>query len=369
VLPQEGANAAKVVLTQGEVHRVENQWYAVDVSAQSHGGVISALRERSRGVDHFRAADVISSRLEYGSHTDRFRTGWGDWSDKMSNLAMAISGTRRQSNGQCGASTRLSMNGIVDEGEGLHTNVSYTFHDEMPLIVLQREYSFTAKKDEKEDPLKQPIDALHPLQLSFRAATKPERKGHSGSRVICADGERLSITRPAQNNEMVRHEYWAMRDGWAVLEHPLRREYLMYCFDTQSPPNMVTWFGQHVITLEPQWQSAPVRTGESLGYTLALSAGELCGASPQGAWIACRAQCSDGATSSVVRYGVLARLREASPNDTAVFSCGDQTHEVPLQRVLVSGVGELSSAVLDMPGTSNEAFDVCVAGIAARREQ
>jgi hypothetical protein len=95
VLPQEGANAAKVVLTQGEVHRVENQWYAVDVSAQSHGGVISALRERSRGVDHFRAADVISSRLEYGSHTDRFRTGWGDWSDKMSNLAMAISGTRR----------------------------------------------------------------------------------------------------------------------------------------------------------------------------------------------------------------------------------------------------------------------------------
>jgi hypothetical protein len=42
------------------------------------------------------------------------------------------------------------MNGIVDEGEGLHTNVSYTFHDEMPLIVLQREYSFTPKKMKKK---------------------------------------------------------------------------------------------------------------------------------------------------------------------------------------------------------------------------
>lgn len=364
VLPQEGASAAKITLPQGEVHRVENQWYAVDVSAKSHGGAISALRERSRGVDHFHSDDVISSTLEYGSHTDRFKTGWGDWSDKMTNLVMATSGTRRQGSGQAGASTHLSMSGVVDEGEGLHTSASYTFHDDLPLIVLQREYSFAAKKDEKTDPLRQPIDTLHPLRLSFRAAAKPERKGHTGSRVLCADGERLSITRPAQHNEMVHHAYWTMRDGWAILEHPLRREYLMYCFDTQSAPNLVTWLGEHVVTLEPQWQFAPVRTGESFGYALALSAGELCGAAPQGAWVACRAQ-----TSSGVRYGVVARLREASPNGTAVLSSNKETREVPLQRVLVSGVGELFSAVVEMPGTMNDAFNVSVASIPSRREQ
>jgi hypothetical protein len=364
VLPQQGASAAKVILPQGEVHRVENQWYAVDVSAKSHGGAISALRERSRGVDYFRSDDVISSTLEYGSHTDRFKTGWGDWSDKMSNLAMATGGTRRQSSGHAGASTRLAMSGVVDEGEGLHTSASYTFHDELPLIVLQREYSFVAKKDEKEDALKQPIDALHPLRLSFRAAAKPERKGHIGSRVLCADGERLSITRPAQHNEMVHHAYWTMRDGWAILEHPLRREYLMYCFDTQSAPNLVTWFGEHVITLEPQWQFAPVRTGESFGYTLALSAGELCGAAPQGAWVACRAQ-----SSGSVRYGVVARLRETSSDATAIFSSNGQTREVPLQRVLVSGVGELFSAVVEMQSTTDDALDISVAGIPSRREQ
>jgi hypothetical protein len=246
----------------------------------------------------------------------------------------------------------------------LRTSISYTAYDQMPLVLLHREYAYAPKKDEKDDPLRQPIDAVHPLQVSFRASARPDRGRGTGSRVLYADGERLSCNRPAQLGELIGHWSWGMRDGWAVLEHPLRREYLLYCFDTQSPPNLATYMDQHIVTLEPVWQFVPVRTGASYGYSLAITAGELCGATPQGAWVACRTQTENGVCCAVV-----ARLRESINDANATLELNGATHTVPLQRVLVDGVGELLVATLETPGTMTDAWSASVAGIPARSGQ
>src|SRR5260370_777816 len=54
VVPQDGPYAARLLLPEGERHRLESDWYVVDIEPGSHGGGIEALREKGRGVDHFR---------------------------------------------------------------------------------------------------------------------------------------------------------------------------------------------------------------------------------------------------------------------------------------------------------------------------
>lgn len=362
VLPGSEPVAAILARPEGEVHRVENAWYEADVTARLHGGAIVALRERGRDTDHFAAPQGrIGRELEWGGHTDRFVTGWAEWSEKMRDAAVT-GGTRRESN-----ATRLSLEGVVDEGEGLRTSVTYTFHDAMPLVILQREWSAGPKKEddkEKDGAPKELIDELRTMIFSFRAASMPERDACSGSRVLCAEDGRLTVARSVRLNHMSEHHYWRMKDGWAVVEHPRRRECMMYLFDTQSPPHLATWMGTHVFTLEPVWPAMALRPGGSVGFALALTAGELCGASGQGAWVACRAPRADGG----VICGVVARLRGGESNPQAVFSLDNQTRETTLRHVLLPGVGEVSYATAEFAaGGMSQPFDVIVGGIAARR--
>src|SRR5262249_40772306 len=71
VLPCGEPFARKILLAGGDKYRIENCWYAVGITGQAHAGGIESLRERGRGVDHFRGPiDAISQPCEYAGHSD-----------------------------------------------------------------------------------------------------------------------------------------------------------------------------------------------------------------------------------------------------------------------------------------------------------
>jgi hypothetical protein len=367
VLPENEPYTRKLLLPQGERHRLESGWYRVDVNALSHGAGIEALVETGRGVDHFRSPENrIQQPFHNAGHVDRFTTGW-DWSDKMQEVAMTCAGARRE-----GAATRLSLDGVVDEGQNLRTSAVYTLYDGLPLLLVERSFQFHKGKGkegdgkEKEEKPKEPIDDMKPIRLGFRAAWMAERDGATGSRLLCLDGERLAVTRCAQVGDHVDYESWRMVDGWALAEHPRRREYTMYLFDRQAPPHLGSWMGAQTLTLEPFWPFMPARPDESLGYSLALTTGEIGGAGVEGAWVACRAPLAGGG----VRCAVIARLRDALAGTTAALTLGDETREAPLQQVLIPCVGSVSYAIVEFPhGRPDHLFDGTVARIPSRRRE
>ncbi|MBV9470799.1 MAG: hypothetical protein JO316_16620 [Abitibacteriaceae bacterium] len=366
VLPVNEPSARKLLLPQGEVQHLENSWYAVDVTTRSHAGAIAAWREKGREVNHFEApANLIQRAVDQSGYSDRYRTGWS-WSDKIKDVAMDVAGARHES-----GATRLALEGTVEEGINLRTSAVCTLYDELPLLLWQRDYSFhKGKNDEKEKDAKpkEPIDDMQPMGLSFRAAARLDRDAAQGSRVLCADGKRLVVVREAEAHQMVRHWYWRMWDGWAIVEHPLRHEYQMYVFDRETPPHLVMWTGIHAMTLEPVWPTIPVRPEESVGYAVALSAGERCGATNAGAWVACRSRLPDGS----VQCAAICRLRSAervTSASTATFALAGTVQQAPLKSLLLPGVGEVWYAEAKFPqGSMDGAFDAKVAGIASRQQ-
>lgn len=365
VLPADEPCVLKLLLPEGETYRLENIWYRIDIAAWTRGGAIQALREKGRGIDHFRSPDNLIQQVgENGGQIDRFTSqGWG-WSDQLNEVAMSCASARRQ-----GGATRLSLEGVVDEGQNQRTSVDYTLYDALPLLLLERQFHFhkgkgSDKDKEKDEKPKEPIDEMKPVRLGIRAAWLAERNGCSGSRILCTEGDRFAVVRPAQVGEFLGYYYWRMTDGWAVVEHPGRREYMLYLFDPQAPPHLATALMAHAITLEPFWPHRPVRPDESVGYPLAMTAGELCGASAAGAWVACRA----GMPGGGVRCALIGRIRDSEAPSTAWFAVGGDSTEAPLQRSLVPGVGTVLFATAEFPaGQIDHPFEVTAGSIARRR--
>jgi hypothetical protein len=182
--------------------------------------------------------------------------------------------------------------------------------------------------------------------------------------VLCADGNRLAVARGAQTNDVIEQHGWRMSSGWAIIEHPGRCEHMMYLFGADTQPQLLTWLGAHAMILSPSWPYLPVHPGESIGYSLALTAGERCGAGSRGAWVACRTAMPGGG----VRCAAVARLRDVPTDSMAAFRLGEQTLEVPLQKVLVAGVGDVFYALAEFSeGQMDDPLDVTVAGISSRR--
>jgi hypothetical protein len=75
---------------------------------------------------------------------------------------------------------------------------------------------------------------------------------------------------------------------------------------------------------------------ESIGFASGLVAGETGGASPQGAWVACRRRNHSGG----VVCGIVARLRTGADAGVRV-ACGDSASEITLQHTLMPGIGPL----------------------------
>ena len=362
VLPEREPGVRRLLLPEGEVYRLESQWYTLDVNPGSQGGWIQALRERGRGVDHFHAPqDLIQADCEAGGHVDRFKNG-EEWSPKMREAVMTCAGARHE-----GGAARLRLEGTVDDGPGLRTSVVYTLHDQLPLLLIQRDYQLHAAKKpdgegkEKEARPREPVDEMLPMRLAFRAAAAAERSGCTGSRALCTDGTDLVTARPAEPGDHVASRGWLLTEGWAVLEHAGRRECLLYLFDGETPPYLMTRLALNAITLEPYWPTVPLRPTESIGYTLALSAGEQYGAAAGGAWV--------GPGQSRWRWSTLRPGWEtrAAPA-TARFRVGGTTLEAPLHPMWLPGCGEIVCASAAFPGGRMEdPFEAVVEGIDSRR--
>lgn len=363
VLPVGEPFCKKLLQPQGEVYRVENDWFSVDITTKSRAAGIMALREKGRGIDHFRAPeDLIQAQLELAGHSDRLRKCF-EWWKQMDDVAMTSSGARHE-----GGATNLVLEGMLDDGMGLRTTLNCTLYDAMPLISWRRDYHMlpAQKKDDKKDKPeapKEPSDNLSSLSLAFHGGWIAEKNEHTGSRVLCADNGRLAVIRCAQTSEAFHARSWRMSSGWAVVEHPARREYTMYLFDEHSLPYLLTWLKSHTITLEPNWPSCLIKPESSLGKTLGITVGECCGASGQGAWVASRIKNSSG-----LHCGVIARLSSPSKN-TATFTIGKERREVELEKIVVTGIGTIYFASADfIDADMNDSFDVSVADIAGRRQ-
>jgi len=362
VLPAGQPYAYKLTLRQGELYRIENGWYCIDIVGNKEGGGISAWREHGRGVDHFhRPEHLILRDLQTAGHIDRYQTGWKS-SDRLLSLAMTCGGIRHED-----GLTRLFLEGLVDEGQNLRTTVTCQVLDEMPLLMWQREFHrHTGKKNdekEKSEQPREPIDDVLTMGLNFRTAWVAERDGDSGSRVLCAYDDQLVTIRSATVRDIIRAEGWQMSSGWAVVEHPLREECMLYLFDREKPPFFRMWTAAQTMTLEPSWLQEPARPGDSFGFQLGISAGERCGAVAEGAWLACRAALPQGG----VRCGVIARLQDTLPR-TGTVTLGSEARDVTLAHMLLPGIGKIQYAVVDFPaGALTDSFDAVIATIPSRQ--
>jgi len=135
-------------------------------------------------------------------------------------------------------------------------------------------------------------------------------------------------------------------------------------WDADSEADVAAWLGAHTLTLEPFWPHTPVRPEEAVGYALALTAGELCGASEEGGWVACRTERPEGG----VRCAVVARFRDAGTPGMASFALDGERLEARLETALIPSVGLVSYATADFPGGQiDHPFDAAVGPVPRRK--
>jgi hypothetical protein len=358
VLPAEGCFQHRLRTVRGERHRLESPWYAADVVAEGGGGILRLL-EKGREVDHFRTdSQLVSDPLDQGGHRDRVRFGW---QEKLSEVTMTSATARDE-----GHALQLCLEGVLDEGKNARTAAACTLMAGLPLLVLRREALFgPAKKQEdkkKDEKPKEPVDDMSAVSLGFRSASPRDRNSCSGSRIVSVEKERLAVVRRTHMNEGLWNG-WRLSEGWALVEHPQRDECMLYVFNTENPPVLGTWAGQRVITLEPRWLPMPLRPGDGAGFTTALSAGEVCGATVGGAWVACRRPVSGGVECALVG-------RIDGPERGATFRVGRRSADAPLEPMLLPGVGTIHVASAVVPrARMNYRFDATAGGIPARRKK
>jgi hypothetical protein len=106
-----------------------------------------------------------------------------------------------------------------------------------------------------------------------------------------------------------------------------------------------------------------MRSEESIGFAAALSGGEMGGAGPEGAWVACRAPRAEGG----VQCAVIARLREGSPPPPVGFVLGAEKRGARFESALLPGVGTIFYAAAAFPdGRMDQPFDAGVERINRR---
>jgi hypothetical protein len=355
---------SQIVLPVGPSYRLENSWYAIDVSLSAGAGAIEKFVEKGREIDHFAPPhDMIFLNHEGAGHLDRVRIGSGwDWFDKLRDTAVSSVGARSE-----GGATRLTLESALDDGQSIRTTVIHALFDDIPLLTMQRDYvkGKAAEGDKKDDRPKEPINDATTVGVGFRSSWARERGKAAGSRILYADQDRLAVVRSAMHNDFNYYPDWKISGGWCLMEHPGRQEHMLYLFGTKDAPNLATWAGPHTITLEPSWPMLPLTAGQSVGVTLGLAAGELGGASPTGAWIACRST-----KNNATRIGVVARLseRQSPEEDTAAeITLGGETRTASLTPLFIAGIGTLHIAIIEFgPGGANTPFTARVAGIPGR---
>jgi len=363
VLPGDRPCYRKLKTRQGERHRVESQWYALEVARDANGGV-SMLREMGRDLDHFRADDdVIHGLFEQSGHVDVIQLGWADWSGRAESAPMTSVAAR-----QDGEATHLHLEGVLDKARGIRSTASYTVFHRLPLVLLQRDVFVPKQEDKKDDEKEQktpvePIDRMVRVLVGFRAAFLAERNECFGSRILSVDDGRFAVLRWARAHGRLRNG-WKLKDGWAIVEHPARRACMMYLFDSHNAPVLQARLGGPTLTLEPYWCPVPVMPASGAGFVTAFTAGEVCGADVAGAWVACRRRASTGG----VECAVVGRFRRMQEELTAEIRVGSRSATVPMKQLFLAGVGRVCVASLHLPRARMRGnFDVIAGGIPARR--
>jgi len=361
VLPGAGPGHYRLRTAGGPRDRLESHWYSLDVCATRGGGGICRLVETARDTDHFRRdEELIGGVFDYGGHVDVVELGWRD---RLRDVSVSSATGQREAE-----ATRLCLAGPIDEPAGIHTTVDYTLFDDLPLLLLHRRVlrGKAKKKDEKPDDRrpKEPVEKMTRVRLGFRAAYLVEANGRWGSRILSADGDRLAAVRHAQIHAWFWNR-WRLTDGWAVMEHPGRRECMLYVTDAASPPVLGAWRGRQVVTLEPRWPAQPLRPQGGAGLALGICAGEVCGAHVGGAWVAARRPAADGGLSCAL----VGRFRNGPAEPAAEFRAGDAVAPAELRRLVLPGVGSVHVAEARLGGaTMNDRFDATAGGVPARRQ-
>lgn len=349
--------------THGETWQARNPFLKADILASAGAGGVIALTEIERGYDHFAQPDDIPRNpFQSAGHLDTLNVGWNQIDDKITPTAMTCSGTRLNGDGAA-----LSLSGSIEDD--LRTNVVVMLDNSLPLLTIRREYQFTkAEEKDKKDNVKpkEPSDDLKFATRRFRAAFRIETDDAAhGTRLLCGDGQRLYTFRGAQPFESVVSSTWRLRDGWAMVEQPITGGRLLYLFDgANNPPYFGTWRDTNSIALEPVWNSRAFSANTTIGYDLAMAAGEAAGANDNGAWVACRA--SDGNEGVIV--GVIARLRDVPEKPVAEITVGGATRTVPLEKLRLAGIGSVWTAttIFGAGGDPNVPLSATVAEISMR---
>lgn len=350
--------ARKMSLPAGERHRANGKWYLVDVVSSAYGSGIISLVEKGRGVDHFLAPKgQITADLLHIGHKDMLVQGWDSW--KMAGTSMNCAGYNRE-----GDSWKMSFDGVVDEGKGIRTSVTYTVFDDFPLILNERRFQFAEPKkpdDPKANELpKEPIDSMIPAGHGMRPGWAPDTGPGSGSKVIFMNDGQLMEYRLVKEDYRSLHNS-KLSESWILVEHPNRNENTLYFIDKKHVQYIGVCLNSYSFLIETSSPLAPLMPNSTLGFSAGISAGELCGASIAGAWTAIRMPVDGG-----VRCAVIGSFKELQ-QDVSI-SVGNTAKQTQLMNAIIPGIGTISYATGDFPGsTMDAAFDVVAAGIPARR--
>lgn len=360
IMPEAARCCSRVRNGRGVRHRIEGDWYSLEAHAGESGGGISSLREQGRGLEHFpNCDDWVGNVFDYGGHVDVAEVGWGNRLDDVEMTAVASL--------RDGPATRLALEGVLSEDRKLHTTASFTLLDDLPLVLLRREvlrHKGKAKKDDKDDKSpRERVDDVVRVALGFRSRFALRKEDEAGGRVLSVDDDRFAVVRCAQTHDQL-HNGWRLTHGWVVAEHPGRQACMMYLFDGKNAPVLGVNMGHRMLTLESRWLPLPVGPESGTGFALALTAGEVCGADPEGAWVATRRPLQDGGVECVV----IGRWRSATADPKAVFRLGARRVETPLERMLLPGVGSIrvGTAVV-RAGRMSQSFSAVAGGVPARR--
>lgn len=348
----------KMSLPAGDRHRVSGNWYTVDVISGAYGSGIISLVEKGRGVDHFLTPKgQITADLLHIGHKDMLVQGWDFW--KMAGTSMNCAGYYRE-----GDSLKMSFDGVVDEGKGIRSSVTYTVFDELPLILDDRRFQFAEPKkpdDPKANEMpKEPIDNMIPVGFGIRPGWASDTGSQSGSKVIFMNDKQLMEYRLVKEDYLSLHNS-TLAESWILVEHPNRNENTLYFVDKKHVQYIGVCLNSFSFLIETRSPVIPLMPNSTLGFSIGFSAGELCGASTAGAWTSIRMPVDGG-----IRCAVIGSFKDSRQDVT--ISVGDTVKQLQLMSAIVPGIGTIGYVTCDLPGsTIDDAFDVVAAGIPSRR--
>ena len=356
VLPGNAHGFLPVPSVSGERMRASNPFVSVEVLPARYAGGVISLTEAARGYEHFRVPNGdIQGVMQKHGHIPVLRAGYIE-NEKVKETALAVAGTRVGAEG-----ARLTLEGAVEDT--IRTTASFTLSNDLPLVLLSRDFHLGKTEEKKGDGDAKPklaVDGLRSFQDRFVAMVAREGDGAaSGTRILCGDGETLWTFREPMARQGYEPSTWRLADHYLMVEQPVSRGYLLYLFDEGNAPRQLWYWSDvnHVSVTISAGHRAMDATG-SLGQTCGVAAGECGGAGDGGAWVACRDDAGNVA--------VVARLK--TPNDLKIaLTTGGKTATGTLERRHLAGVGVVWTAILPdaAPDTDTAIFGV-VAGMHSR---